>query len=260
VRVLHDFVATERHLVFTFAPLYMSLVDVLFRQRAPISDARWKPERGTEIVVVPIDTPKQIRRFRTDGFLLEHTVNAFEEGGKIVFDYTHYAHSDGLEEFVGGVVGGRIDAPLRSEIRRATLDPARDGVTSEVVLPRAVELPRVSPRVEGSRHRFAYYAGAATNAGDAPFARLLKHDLETGRVDTYEPGTDRSPGEGVFVPRPEGTAEDDGWLLTMVYDAREDRSRLEVLDARSIGDGPIAACHFDHLIPFGFHGAWASRA
>jgi carotenoid cleavage dioxygenase len=43
----------------------------------------------------------------------------------------------------------------------------------------------------------------------------------------------------------------------MVYDARRDRSALEVLDARAIGDGPVAACHFDHAVPFGFHGAWA---
>ena len=257
VRVLHDFVATERHLVFVFSPLYMSLVDVLFRRRAPISDARWKPELGAEIVVVPIDTPTLVRRFRADGFLMEHVVNAFEDGGKVVFDYTHYAHADGLEKFVGGVVDGRIDAPLRSEVRRGTLDPTRDGLTTEVVLPKAVELPRVAPRVEGVRHRFGYYVGTATSGGEAPFARLLKHDLETGRIDTYEPGGGRSPGEGVFVPRPGGTTEDDGWLLTMVYDASEDRSRLEVLDARSIGDGPVASCHFDHAIPFGFHGAWA---
>jgi all-trans-8'-apo-beta-carotenal 15,15'-oxygenase len=257
VRVLHDFVATERHLVFAFSPLTMSLVDVVLRRRAPISSARWKAERGTEIVVVPIDTPTLVRRFRTDAFLLEHVVNAFEDGGKIVFDYTHYDHADGLEQFVGGLVAGRIDAPLRSEIRRMTLDPSKDGVASEVVLPRAVELPRVAPRVEGSRHRFAYYVGTATGAGDPPFARLLKHDVETGRVDTYEPGGGRSPGEGVFVARPDGAAEDDGWLLTMVHDPREDCSRLEVLDARALGDGPVAACHFDHVVPFGFHGAWA---
>ncbi len=260
VRVLHDFVATERHLVFVFAPLYMSLVDLLFRGQAPISNARWKPGRGAEIVVVPIDTPERIRRFRSDAFLLEHVVNAFEDGGKVVFDYTHYAHADGLEEFVGGLVGGRIAAPLRSVVRRVTIDPERDGLTSEVVFATAVELPRVAPRVEGSRHRFGYYAGAATKPGDAPFARLLKHDLETGGVDTYEPGEGRSPGEGVFVPDPAGKAEDDGWILTMVYDARDDRSRLEVLHARRIGDGPIASCHFDHPIPFGFHGAWAPRS
>ena len=259
-RVLHDFAATERHLVFTFAPLYMSLVNVLLRRRKPIPSALWKEARGTEIVVVPIDQPDRIRRFRVDAFFLEHVVNAFEEGGKVMIDYTHYANADGLEEFVGGLLEGRVDAPLRSEIRRAVVDPERETLSSEVVLPRAVELPRVSPRVEGSRHRFAYHVAAATSTTEAPFSRLLKHDQETGRLDVYDPGDRRYPGEGVFVPRPEGTAEDDGWLLSMVYDARTDRSRLEVLDARALGDGPVASCHFDHAIPFGFHGAWAPRA
>jgi all-trans-8'-apo-beta-carotenal 15,15'-oxygenase len=260
VRVLHDFVATERYLVFAFAPLYMSLVNVLWRGRAPVASALWKEERGTEIVIVPIDAPARLRRFRADAFLLEHVVNAFEEDGKVVVDYTHYAHADGLEQFVGGLLAGRVDAPLRSEIRRAVIDPERGTFAAEVVLPRAVELPRVSPRVEASRHRFAYYVGAAKSTTEAPFSHLLKQDHETGRVDTYDPGGGRYPGEGVFVPRPEGTTEDDGWLLTMVYDARADRSRLEVLDARAIGDGPMASCHFDHAIPLGFHGAWAPRA
>ena len=78
-------------------------------------------------------------------------------------------------------------------------------------------------------------------------------------MDTI-PATVGSPGEGVFVPRAGGTAEDDGWVLTMVYDARGDRSRLEVLDARGLGDGPVAACEFDHPIPLGFHGAWRPAA
>jgi carotenoid cleavage dioxygenase-like enzyme len=42
----------------------------------------------------------------------------------------------------------------------------------------------------------------------------------------------------------------------MVYDARADRSAMEILDARDIAGGPLATCALDHLVPFGFHGAW----
>jgi len=256
-RLNHDFAATDRYLVFAFAPQALSLYSVLFAGKAPVGSATWNASRGTEIVVVPIDCPDLIRRFRVDAFLLEHVVNAFEQGDEVVLDYTHYPDADGLERFVGGLTAGRVDAPLRSEIRRAVIHPGRDSLRSEVVLPRAVELPRVSPRVEGSRHRFAYYVGFAARAADAFLGALLKQDVETGRVETWEPGDRRYPGEGVFVPDPEGKREDDGWLLSMVYDARADRSHLAVLDARAIGDGPVASCHFDHAIPFGFHGAWA---
>jgi carotenoid cleavage dioxygenase-like enzyme len=236
------------------------LWNVLFAGKAPVGSATWNAAEGTEIVVVPIDCPDLVRRFRVDAFLLEHVVNAFEQGDEIALDYTHYPDADGLERFVGGLTAGRVDAPLRSEIRRAFIHPGRDTLRTEVVLPRAVELPRVSPLVEGGRHRYAYYVGFATHAGDAPFGALLEQDVETGGVETWEPGDGRYAGEGVFVPDPEGKSEDDGWLLSMVYDARSDRSHLAVLDARAIGDGPVASCRFDHAIPFGFHGAWAPAA
>jgi all-trans-8'-apo-beta-carotenal 15,15'-oxygenase len=255
VRLVHDFVATERHLVFAVAPQYLSLWRTL-RGQGPVGSAAWREAKGTEILVVPIDAPASVVRFRTDAFLMEHLVNAFEDGDDVVFDYTHYKSADGLERYVRGLIRGTVEGPLGASIRRAHVDVKGRKFTSETILDHPVELPRVAPRVECVRHRFAYCVKAAD---DAPFVAVLKHDTESGRVETYSPGDGRYPGEAIFVPRDTASAEDDGWLLTMVYDARDDWSRLEVLDARRIGDGPVASCRFDHPIPFGFHGAWASR-
>ncbi|HTQ46530.1 MAG TPA: carotenoid oxygenase family protein [Polyangiaceae bacterium] len=255
VRLNHDFAVTGNHLVFAFAPHYLSLVNTVLLRKPPVASARWRAERGTEIVVIPIDDPTTIRRFRVDAFFLEHVVNAFEEGGRLVVDYTHYAHADGLEHFVGGLTSGRVDAPLQSEIRRMRVDVAHEKIESETILARAVELPRVSPRMACSRHRYAYMGGFRS-AAEGSFGVLIKHDLETGRVDTYDPGSRAYVGEGVFVPRQGATVEDDGWVLTMVYDANADASRLEVLDAGAIADGPLASCAFEQAIPFGFHGAF----
>ena len=36
------------------------------------------------------------------------------------------------------------------------------------------------------------------------------------------------------MPRPGGTAEDDGWVMTLVYDAEQQRTRLAILDARNL--------------------------
>jgi len=269
VRLCHDFAVTERHLVFAIAPQFMSLVRTVLLGKPPVASALWKPTRGTEIVVVPLDAPATIRRFHVDAFMLEHVVNAFEDGDALVVDYTHYDEADGLERFVGGLVSGRVDAPLRSELRRLRIQPDRDAVASEVLLRRPVELPRVSPRVDAEPHRFVYCvefaatgAAAATKdaSAGAPFQRLLKLDAASGRVETYEPGPQRYVGEGVFVPRRGGSGEDDGWLLAMTYDARADRSSLEILDARAMAAGPIATCHFDQPIPLGFHGAWEPAA
>lgn len=256
-RLQHDFAATGRHLVFAFAPSYLSLWNIVVRRQAPVASAPWRPERGTEIVVVPMDAPERIRRFHVDAFLGEHVANAFETtDGRIVIDYTHYDSPAGLEEFAGSVVSGRLAAPLGSTLRRMTLDVAAGTAKTEMLLDRPVELPRVSPRVDAEPHRFVYAAGFPTRAEEGVHTTLLKLDAATGRVDGYDPGPTRFAGEGVFVPRLGGTTEDDGWVLTMVYDASTDRSALEVLDARAIADGPVASCAFDHPIPFGFHGAF----
>ena len=86
-------------------------------------------------------------------------------------------------------------------MRRARVDVARSRLTSSPLLERTVELPRVSPRVETKRHRFAYYAAHSGDATNQPFDAVMKHDLESGRLETYAPGADAFPGEAIFVPK-----------------------------------------------------------
>jgi NAD(P)-dependent dehydrogenase (short-subunit alcohol dehydrogenase family) len=66
--------------------------------------------------------------------------------------------------------------------------------------------------------------------------------------------------EPIFVPRPSNGAahaEDDGWVLALVYDPASDASNVTVLDARDLSAGPLARAWFDHHVPPTFHGAFA---
>jgi carotenoid cleavage dioxygenase len=63
-------------------------------------------------------------------------------------------------------------------------------------------------------------------------------------------------GECTFVPKAPGAGEDDGWLLTFVYDERSGRSELAVLDAADFTAAPQAVVHRPVRVPDGFHGAW----
>lgn len=60
----------------------------------------------------------------------------------------------------------------------------------------------------------------------------------------------------MFVPAAGG----DGWLLTYVYDAAEDRSDLVVFDAGDVAAAPVAAVHLPQRVPAGFHGHWLPDA
>ena len=69
-------------------------------------------------------------------------------------------------------------------------------------------------------------------------------------------GPGRLGGEGVFVPRPDASTEDDGWLVTYVHDRAEDASELVVLDAHAFDDEPVARVLIPRRVPYGFHGTW----
>ncbi|HZG90200.1 MAG TPA: carotenoid oxygenase family protein, partial [Pseudonocardia sp.] len=79
-------------------------------------------------------------------------------------------------------------------------------------------------------------------------------------VDAHELGPDTVAGEAVFVPAEGGTAEDDGWLLTITTRRDGSASQLLVLDATDVGGAPVAAVTLPRSVPAGFHGSWIPDA
>jgi carotenoid cleavage dioxygenase len=63
-------------------------------------------------------------------------------------------------------------------------------------------------------------------------------------------------GEHVFAPDPEGSAEDDGWLLGFVTDRTTEQTDLVVLDARDVAGDPVARVRIPRRVPTGFHANW----
>jgi all-trans-8'-apo-beta-carotenal 15,15'-oxygenase len=59
------------------------------------------------------------------------------------------------------------------------------------------------------------------------------------------------------VPRSE--QEDDGWVLTLVYDAEHHRSDVVILDGRDLTKGPLARLHLKHHVPYGLHGSFVPQ-
>jgi carotenoid cleavage dioxygenase len=84
----------------------------------------------------------------------------------------------------------------------------------------------------------------------------VKYDLVRDESTRFDPGAHRSPGEPVFVRAADGNGEDEGWILSVVYDATRDASDLVILDATSFGGPPVATVHLPARVPFGFHGSW----
>jgi carotenoid cleavage dioxygenase len=84
---------------------------------------------------------------------------------------------------------------------------------------------------------------------------LIKHDLVAGTSETRHLGG--SSGEAVFVPDHDGAAEDEGYVLSLVYDRARSATDLVVLAAQDFCGDPVAVVHLPVRVPNGFHGNWA---
>jgi torulene dioxygenase len=65
------------------------------------------------------------------------------------------------------------------------------------------------------------------------------------------------PGEAIFVPDPDGKEEDDGVLVSVILQCKEQYSYLAVIDAKTMQE--IATARAPNMIPMGFHGAFVRK-
>jgi carotenoid cleavage dioxygenase len=140
-----------------------------------------------------------------------------------------------------------------TRLDRWTLDPATGVAKEEVLDDTYVELPRVDERVVGRPHRYGY---AMAFDGPLHHGGAVKYDFRTGSTTHRSYGPGRLTDELVFVPRSPDAAEDDGWLLSYVYDQARDASDLVILAADDFTGDPVATVHLPQRVPFGFHGNW----
>ena len=63
--------------------------------------------------------------------------------------------------------------------------------------------------------------------------------------------------EPVFVRKLGAAAEDEGWIMSYVYDLERDLSDVVILDAQDFAGEPIATIRLPVRLPHGFPGGWA---
>jgi carotenoid cleavage dioxygenase-like enzyme len=130
-------------------------------------------------------------------------------------------------------------------------------VGEETLSDRPVEFPRVADGTVGRAHRYGYLVQGAADDGHGPEGTVLvRHDRITDTFTTHDYGPGTATGEAVFVPAAGATSEDEGWLLSYVYDATRDTSDLVVLDGTDLAGPEVAAVELPRRVPSGFHGSW----
>ena len=245
--MMHDFNLTATRVVFMDLPVVFS-TERLAMGSMPFA---WEPSAGARLGVMPIGGGNaEVRWFEIEPCYVFHPLNAYDVGDRIVLDVIRYESM-----FASSTIGPEGNP---SALWRWVIDPEAGTVTETQLDDRPSEFPRVPNTLMGRPHRFGYGAALDGSAVDEALDTegLVKYDLQTGSSTFHSAGPGRFPGEGVFVPDPDGAGEDDGWVLSVVYDASTECSDVIVVDARDFDAPPVATVHLPVRVPFGFHGSW----
>lgn len=243
--MMHDFNITRNHVIFMDLPAVFNL-ELAMSGDMPI---RWDDNYPARFGVMPREgSDADVKWFNINPCYVFHPMNSYEEGDKIVLDVARFAHMwrDSSMDF---------PTPM---LWRFTLDMKTGAVTEEQIDDRGAEFPRVPDSLVGLKHRYGYMMAMSEGDHGDPSTQsgaILKYDRDTGARSEIAFGKGRVGGEPVFVPAANGQNEDDGYLMTYVYDAGTDKSSLVIMDAATMDDEPVASIELPR-IPSGFHGSW----
>ena len=248
--MMHDFAITEHYTIFMDLPLNFRQERV---QRGE-PGLMFESDRQSRFGILPRNgNNNHIRWFEGPACYVTHTLNAYEEKDEIVLiacrmSSTVLKLSDTPDD---------PDADI-SRLYRWRFNLSTGTVREEMLDEVPAEFPRVNERLLGRKTRYGY----AVKMESTPvfrFSDLIKYDFSSGKSETHPLRKGCCGGEAVFVPRPDSTTEDDGWLVTFVHDEREGTSELMVVNAQEVTAEPVARVLIPQRVPYGFHGIWISE-
>lgn len=245
--MMHDFGVTSSRVVFLDLPVVFDLELAAVGRPLPY---RWMPEAGARLGVMPRSGGgDDVRWISIDPVYVFHVLNAYDAGDAVVMDVLRYDRA--FDTAPGEAIASGL--PM---LARWTVDPSANRVTEQRLDDVPVEFPRIDDAVAGRPHRYGYCTRLGERPEDPSFEGLVKYDLVRDESTRFDPGEYRSPGEAVFVKAADGRGEDEGWVLSVVFDATRGASDLVILDATSFAGPPVATVHLPARVPFGFHGSW----
>lgn len=245
--MIHDMALTQNYVVVMDLPVAVDLDLAFGGSQFPV---RWFDDYNPVVGLLPRSAESEVEIIwcSIDPCFAFHPMNAYDtEDGKVVIDICEYEK----------IFDADRNGPFRDSLpilARWTCDPVTRSVKREVIDDRSHEFPRVAGSALNQPYRFGYTASVVdeSSLNNGP---TYKHDLVSGTTIGFDHGAGRESGEPVFVSRQGATSEDDGWIMTMVYDAAKDSSDLVIIDALNFNE-EVARVELGVRVPNGFHGNW----
>ena len=254
---LHDFAITPNWAIFLQNAIDFNPLPFVLGQKGAAQCLKSKRGGQAKFWLIPRDSgafagePPRIVD-APDGFVFHH-LNAWEQEGDVVVESIYYSDFPAIGPEMDFTA---VDFDLIPEglLEQCRINLGSGTVQTTRLSERCCEFAMVNPEKEGLPCRYAWMAAAAREQGNDPLQVIKKLDLANGERHVWSAGPQGFVSEPLMVPAPGATAEDEGWVLELVWNGARQGSDLVILDAQDLTE--VALIELPLAIPHGLHGSW----
>jgi all-trans-8'-apo-beta-carotenal 15,15'-oxygenase len=245
-----------RYLLFFISPVRLNPIPALLRLKGFGDSFEWKPEKGTQILVIDRESLQLVSRSETEPWYQWHFGNGtVDTDGNVVVDVIRYEDFN-TNQFLKEVAIGTAKTQADSALWQIRLDPLSGRVIEmNNLLDRTCEFPIVKPSEVGQSWRYTYLS--IHRPGDRSpgvFGTIARFDQQTGNLMQADLGKNLYPVEPIYAP--DAYNPNQGWILTVVYDGNTHTSEVWIFECDRLDDQPVCRLALPEVIPIGFHGTW----
>jgi carotenoid cleavage dioxygenase-like enzyme len=260
VPLIHDFVLAGQYLIFFISPVRLNLFPVLLGISSYSDAMQWRPQLGTQILVIDRETLSLVSRGETEPWYQWHFSNGYvDANGDVVVDISAYADFQ-TNEYLRQVSTGKTHTAAKSTLTRVHLQPQTGKVTAiRQLSDRSCEFPNVPPRNVGKISRYTYMSSfrVGTDISQEILNTFGRFDHET---ETF---TEASIPENCYPSEPlsvqDAVNSQQSWVLTVVYDGNSHCSEVWVFDSDRLHAEPVCRLGLPSVIPHSFHGKFKKQ-
>lgn len=250
---MHGFGMSKKYFIVAQGPLVAVPLELLFWKKPFIENHNWLPKEGATFIIFEKETGKVKARIKTDPFFCFHHINAWEEGDDLVMDINAYDDAEIIYKYYLQELEKEDLFLPKGTLRRFRLNLRSKRITSEIISDACIELPRINYQKSNTSRDYGYTYGVSLHPEKLSgfYNSLVKINAVTGKADYwYEEHC--YPGEPFFEAAPSGHTADEGVLMSIVLDSRNNNSFLLLLNALNMEE--IARATLPEPVLYGFHG------
>jgi all-trans-8'-apo-beta-carotenal 15,15'-oxygenase len=201
---------------------------------------------------IPLDGPTEANL---------HFVNAYERGDEIIFDAilsdgSFISASKPLLWPWGRSLGEYQSVASKKSMYRYIANTRTGKVVKQQLFGDQCYFGVINQEQSSRYHRYIYMNVGSLGSEVAPPQGIARYDCESGASVEWIPERHEFCGEPMYAPRKGKSGEDDGYVLTILYNGKRKESELVILEANAISEGPIARLPLGIAVPHGLFGCF----